>query len=63
MGWDKPAGLAGQDQIFGSLDGRSNHWEAGSHCLQYNVGHSFPERGVNEHIGRLEQARDIVASA
>ena len=31
--WDKPAGLAGQDQIFGSLDGRSDHGEAGSHCL------------------------------
>jgi hypothetical protein len=60
---NEPAGLAGNHQVFSSLDGRANHWPRRSHCLKYGVRHPFPERRLNQNIGRLEQRWNVIANA
>ena len=35
----------------------------GGHGLEDDVGHALPERGKHQHVGRLEQARHVVAGA
>jgi len=52
---DKPAGLAGNNQVFGSLDGRTDHG-APAAMAENDVGHALPERRMDEKIGRREQA-------
>ncbi len=62
-GWDEPAGLAGDDQVFAPLDGGGHDGAAGGHRLEDHVGHPLPERGEDQHVGGLEQRRDVVAAA